>query len=290
MEIFQLTTPTVSLEGVCTYAHVTGDDLLADTPAGVRRIDGFTFILLTRGSLEITHNTDCYSAQAPAIIDLSPSQMVGIDSPDWSSIDAYVLHVPVAFFPEMHISFSAIVSEGMINRTTPVIELRPEETAIYLHYFRLIRSVLVECVNKVLSRHIIAHLLSAMTYQTVQVYFRRLGGNGSQGKSSRASNYVQEFIKLLQLHFMNERTVGFYAKSLCISPKYLSLLVKEATGRSAADWIDRFVITEARNQLRFSGRNIQQVAYALNFPNQSSFGKFFKHLTGMSPTEFQKKK
>ncbi|MDE7032691.1 MAG: helix-turn-helix domain-containing protein, partial [Muribaculaceae bacterium] len=52
--------------------------------------------------------------------------------------------------------------------------------------------------------------------------------------------------------------------------------------------IDDRVIMEARNLLRYSGKNIQQVAYMLNFSNQSSFGKYFKHLTGMSPTEYQK--
>ena len=49
------------------------------------------------------------------------------------------------------------------------------------------------------------------------------------------------------------------------------------------------MILEAKNLLRYSGRNVQQVAYELNFPNQSAFGKYFKHITGMSPTEFQRK-
>ena len=82
--------------------------------------------------------------------------------------------------------------------------------------------------------------------------------------------------------------MAFYASKLFISPKYLSLIVKETTGKSAARWIDEFVLMEAKNMLRYSGKNIQQVAYALNFSNQSSFGKYFKHLTGMSPTEYQK--
>ncbi|MDE6121446.1 MAG: helix-turn-helix domain-containing protein, partial [Muribaculaceae bacterium] len=104
----------------------------------------------------------------------------------------------------------------------------------------------------------------------------------------RRSGYVHEFMKLVHLYYTRERSVSFYASKLFISPKYLSLLVKEATGHSAAWWIDSFVITEAKNLLRYSGKNIQQVAYALNFSNQSSFGKYFKHLIGMSPTEFQK--
>ena len=84
------------------------------------------------------------------------------------------------------------------------------------------------------------------------------------------------------------RSVAFYAGKLFISPKYLSLIIKESTGKSATDVIDSYVVLEAKNLLRFSGKNIQQVAYELNFPNQSSFGKYFKHLTGMSPSEYQR--
>jgi AraC-like DNA-binding protein len=100
--------------------------------------------------------------------------------------------------------------------------------------------------------------------------------------------YVQEFMKLVHENFRQERAVGFYAKSLFISPKYLSLIIKEVTGKSAAAWIDERVILEAKNLLKFSGKNVQQIAYELNFNNQSSFGKYFKHLTGMSPTAFQR--
>lgn len=95
-------------------------------------------------------------------------------------------------------------------------------------------------------------------------------------------------MNLVQLHHTHERSIAFYADKLFISPKYLSHIIKEATGRSAAAWIDEFVILEAKNMLRFSNKNIQQVAYALNFNTQSSFGKYFKHITGMSPTEYQK--
>ena len=80
--------------------------------------------------------------------------------------------------------------------------------------------------------------------------------------------------------------MSFYAQQLYITTKYLSNIVKEATGRSAAQWIDEFVILEAKNLLRFSGKTIKQVSYELNFSNQSAFGKYFKLITGMSPSEY----
>lgn len=79
----------------------------------------------------------------------------------------------------------------------------------------------------------------------------------------------------------------YYAEKMFITPKYLSVLIREATGHSAVDWIDQYVILEAKNMLRYSGKNIQQIAYDLNFSNQSAFGKYFKNITGVSPSEFR---
>ena len=101
------------------------------------------------------------------------------------------------------------------------------------------------------------------------------------------NNLVERFIELVQDHYREERLIGFYANKLCITPKYLSKLVKEHTGRSAGEWIENHVILEARALLQSSDKTIQQIAVLLNFPNQSFFGKYFKRATGMSPKQYR---
>lgn len=81
----------------------------------------------------------------------------------------------------------------------------------------------------------------------------------------------------------------FYANKLCLTPKYLSKLVKQASGRSAPDWIDEFVILEAKNMLKYSNMPIKEIVFRLNFPNQSFFYRFFKTHTGMTPSEYRNK-
>jgi AraC-like DNA-binding protein len=97
-------------------------------------------------------------------------------------------------------------------------------------------------------------------------------------------------MELVQEHYRKERLIGFYADKLCITPKYLSKLVKETTGRSAGDWIERHVTLEARAMLQSSDMTIQQIATSLNFPNQSFFGKYFKRATGISPKQYRNNK
>ena len=98
-----------------------------------------------------------------------------------------------------------------------------------------------------------------------------------------------DFTALLQQHSKRERNVGFYAAQLNITPKYLSAVVKEVSGKTAARWIDESVILEAKTLLKYSGLSIQEIAYRLNFSTQSFFGKYFKQHTGFSPSRYKRK-
>ena len=104
---------------------------------------------------------------------------------------------------------------------------------------------------------------------------------------SRVRVVFEQFIKLVSEYHTQYRNVGFYADKLCLTPKYLSRIIKDATGRSAPDWIDAYVILEAKNLLKYSGDAIKEIVYKLNFPNQSVFYKFFKARTGMTPSEYR---
>lgn len=98
---------------------------------------------------------------------------------------------------------------------------------------------------------------------------------------------ADRFIRLVQEHFRRERFLDFYAGKLDITPKHLSRTIKIQTGASAVDWINRYVILEAKVMLRSSNLNVQQIAEALNFPSQSFFGKYFKKATGVSPKDYR---
>ncbi|MDE6390585.1 MAG: helix-turn-helix domain-containing protein, partial [Duncaniella sp.] len=79
----------------------------------------------------------------------------------------------------------------------------------------------------------------------------------------------------------------YYAARLFVTPKHLSAVLKEMSGQTAGEWIDKRVILEAKLMLRSTGMNIQEISTALNFSNQSFFGKYFKHLTGISPRDYR---
>ena len=75
------------------------------------------------------------------------------------------------------------------------------------------------------------------------------------------------------------RSVTFYANSLCITPKYLTMVVKEVSGKSAKDWITEYMILELKGLLTNSTLNIQEIVEKTQFSNQSSLGRFFRRHT-----------
>jgi transcriptional regulator, AraC family len=79
----------------------------------------------------------------------------------------------------------------------------------------------------------------------------------------------------------------FYADKLCVSPKHLSFLIKNATGLPANKWVTDAVIHDAKHLLQSSGNSVKEIAYILNFSNQSFFGKYFKREVGVSPSDYQ---
>lgn len=103
----------------------------------------------------------------------------------------------------------------------------------------------------------------------------------------RAQKIHENFLELVETHSLRHREVSFYADKLCITPKYLSKMVLQASGKSAKDWIFTRIMLEAKVLLLDRSRSIQEISEILGFPNQSSFGTFFRKMKGMSPSAYR---
>ena len=80
----------------------------------------------------------------------------------------------------------------------------------------------------------------------------------------------------------------FCVRKRCILPKHLSNVIKELTGKSASQWIDDYVVLEAKTLLKSTNLTILQISEELHFANQSFFGKYFKQHTGLSPMRYRR--
>lgn len=106
-------------------------------------------------------------------------------------------------------------------------------------------------------------------------------------QGSRKKQIFDRFLEELRLHYIAQRSVGYYADRLCLTPKYLSQVVHAVSGRHAGDWIRDYVILEAKALLKSGHYTVQQVSDMLHFANQSFFGTYFKKAVGCSPTRYK---
>ena len=103
----------------------------------------------------------------------------------------------------------------------------------------------------------------------------------------RADGILKEFSELLVQNIKTETSVGFYAEKLCISKQYLSLIVKEKLHVTVGTVMASMRVEIAARLLRDPELTIQQVAEEMSFSDQSSFGKFFRKHTGLSPLKYR---
>lgn len=253
-----------------------------------------TLFILHRGGPEITVevNLEPYKLSKDSLLMVFPGNMVRTIGAVPTELDCYVACFDAKFTSGININISNLAIPSM-SKPRKAITLDAAEAENIIKYFSLLADTAANpSIHPQLKWSIATSLTTAFFYELISDYYRRLPTEIVQKddtpKGNRRNEYVREFIRLVHIHFTRERAVSYYAEKLCVSPKYLSMLVKDATGRTAASWINEFVLMEAKNMLRFSGKNIQQIAYALNFPTQSSFGKYFKNITGYSPTEYLK--
>lgn len=108
------------------------------------------------------------------------------------------------------------------------------------------------------------------------------------GLLNRGEVLYMKFLGLLNQHYKEQREVAFYANELHLSPKYLSAICKEQSGKSASIWINEAVVEEIRYQLLHSDLSVKEICVMMNFPNISFFGRYVKKHLGHSPQAFRK--
>jgi len=269
-------------------ARLTPDILQAGREeSGNMRIAGFLFLICRSGSMSLSVNLEPWEMGPDTVMVLNYDTIVRItaliDNPE-----AYVLMLTPEFVKALNFDMNVMSRISAARHESPIVALEPKETELIIKYIELLRISTVENPTEIYARSIARGLVVSMIYQLMQYVELHHPEDADAAPVTRRGNYVRDFFKLIHTHYRQERSVTFYASKLFISPKYLSVIVKEQTGKSAGEWIDKLVILDAKNRLRYSGKNVQQIAYDLNFVNQSSFGKYFKHLTGMTPTQYQK--
>ena len=179
-------------------------------------------------------------------------------------------------------SFSDLPQETAFKECT-VFHLNDDDWQLTGKYLDLIWSTVK---RNPLSLSVVRALQTALLME-LHVIYNKETVEHKQRPVSRQEDILHRFTTLVNEHAACEHSIAFYADRLCLTPNYLGAVIREASGQTVMQWIHRYIIQQAKLQLKYSDQPIWQIAESLNFPNPSFFSKFFKRETGMTPAEYR---
>ena len=259
-----------------------GDDLLIlknasykDSINEPRKVDVTTFILMDKGESRAIVEGKEYRLQAPCLAVVMPNQTYCLlEASDDLEVRAII----------MSNNFTLNLMSSNLNNMileNPVIDISSDIISFNTYY-----NVLLHTVRSSFKS---SHLESAkhLTMSMLYFYARKLEHLEKDKKKreivfDRFCDDVRKFYKI-------NRSIPFYSGRLAVSSKYLNDIVKEKTGITANEYIDRQTIIECKALLSSTDMSILKISLMMHFPSYSVFGKFFKRMTGMTPTEYREK-
>jgi len=243
------------------------------------KLDVAIGIICIEGTMKGKINLKTHTSISPGIIIILPDQILEYEymSKDFSGL---FIIMSKRFTESLNIEegFSLFLS----IRDDPFISLSKEELDALVAYYTILQRAVRKKDNPY-RMEVVKNLTKAFFYNTGYLY-HKLSSNETKSKNELL---VKKFLSFVQTFYKEQRGVEFYADKLCLTPKYLSKVIKESSGMSANDWIDDYVVLESKALLKTTNMTIQQISDEFNFSSQSFFGKYFKRHVGLSPKEYK---
>ena len=256
---------------------------LLNAIGGPFRIDDYRFGILVRGSMHTVINLIDRQITAGTMVILTPGTIMSPQSvsPDFAltgmAVKAERLRLllggqlPSALQQQMHDVIVSDISDAELHLVTLL--------------FRTIRQFLS---YQDYGEKALWQLVAAQIYQYDHL---ALLHNQSAQHEPSVQNHQQQlfsrFIHLVNTHCQQEHRLAFYASQLCLTERHLGTVIRQQSGVTAKEWIDRALITHSKVMLKHSDLSVAQIAEALHFPTPSFFSKYFRRLTGLTPLVYR---
>ncbi|GAB3913611.1 helix-turn-helix domain-containing protein [Mucilaginibacter boryungensis] len=248
------------------------------------RSDGYIIGICTRGTARVEVNLQVYEAVPDAMLLATPFHVLRIYNASADFLCRFLVFSK-AFLTENNGNSHFLETFGYFKNTSiPVIYPDNADARMILDVYLLMKQK-IERQDHPYRLEISRSILTTLLYEVQSVYEKQ--HTIIKAKQTRKQELNVLFQDLVFQHYKEHRTVQYYADALFVSPKHLTETIKDVTGRTAGEWIDDAVILEAKVLLRNNDISIANVAADIHFPDQSTFGKYFKKHTGMSPSDFR---
>lgn len=253
-----------------------------DRPA---RIAGGIFMICRSGRARMTVNMRDFDIREATGIDLLPDSIVMLQSAsDDFSVEYFVYSRELfeeATFRIDH-SFLKFLSENVVYQHTPKTLQNmnlwmEQQAAMYADREHLFRETITR--NRLQN-----------VFLDIYDHVKREKRINEGETPNRQEDLFRKYIALVHENFRMQHNVAFYAERMCITTRYLSAIVRNISGSSPKEIIDRIIMLELKVLLRSTNMSIQEISGALHFPDQSYMGRYFRKHAGVSPSEYRQLK
>lgn len=250
------------------------------------KLDMIFILLCVEGKMRLSINGKEYEVLTGDIIICSPNVYLNdyLLSPNFKS-------------KILGLSYSALQRSLQINKEIwdlilyvvkhPVFHLNEDALRLIENYYAVVQQK-IQTPPNAFHKEIMFSLFQSVYYEIFAIIKDSIQQRSVGNDMNRADYLFKRFLELLYEYEGKERSVSFYADKMCISPKYLSMIVRSASGKSALEWIHEYTIKSIIRQLKHTDKSIKEIADELNFPNMSFFGKFVKSQVGVPPKEYRR--
>ena len=266
----------------------------ADRPAQLfeepLRIEATTLWLCTKGRSRVICSLRTYEVEEGSLLMIPPKSIISTES-GGEACEGIALMCDSNYLSMCNINIKKMTSAMMCIVQHPCVKLTGAELARLRSALALLKDRIDDRAASEFHDDLIRSLVETITYLCCDLFMAHIAAEqpepAKSGVSVRLDEYFHRFLHELSQHYLERRSVSFYADRLCISSRYLTTIVWRVSGMSVSEWMNRYIMMEAKYLLKYTEMSIQEIAYKLSFPNQSFFGKYFKQHTGMAPSAFR---
>ena len=253
------------------------------TNADAHRTDYYSICFLNKGEIKVETNLFLHHAKAPAFFVIAPD-VIRRFLETGTNISMTVLFFKKEYFLKNQADIHFLDKYDFFEqKDRHIIELNEKQFQDFSNYFQLIKQKITGTSEN--TPDIIRSFIYILLSEINEIVDSRK--NTHALALSRNEQLLLDFKTLLSRYFLSQRQLAFYAEKLHVTPKHLSAAVKEASGKTAGDWIKDMLLLESKVLLKDKQLTIAQIADRLDFTDPSHFGKFFKGHIGVSPLSFR---
>lgn len=268
----------------------TDDDIIfldgiKDMPMvdGMLRVDRFVSLICYKGKLQMDINMTTHTICAGQVLICCQNDVIS-NAMQNPYFDGAILALSSGIIRDqfgesnMWNYFFHLVEHPIINVSEDYMEM--------LRIYHKAFSKKIGMGRTVFSKEIIFSIIKAVFYELME-NIDPLSYKTDTKEPRRGKILFRQFMELLSGSVVKPRTVSWYAEQLYVTPKHLSTVCKQVSGRTAFEWINEYVTIDIRNLLKNTNKPIKEIVDMLRFPNTSFFGSYCRKHFGMPPMEYR---